>query len=330
MHTSVNRPAARIVTLPTRRAATALAIVGLALLASLPAAAGEAPPTARELRRQRAVLVRRIAELTDTALRSQARAADAAARRRAAADAAESARLNVARYAVDAFVDGHRAAERAQLQRKGWADVISDADRRSLGELRRTQAVARQEERAATDAVAEARRATEQVQFLRTQLERLIAERDAADRAAAEARRLATGTVQLTPRPRVARTTRGQAELFARYPFGPVDGIPAGLAPTGRVVSGPASWYGPGFDGRTTASGAIFDQEGPTVASKELPLGTILLIHHGDRSVLALVNDRGPYVAGRVLDLSHGVANALGTVRAGVARVTAEVLTPIE
>jgi len=168
----------------------------------------------------------------------------------------------------------------------------------------------------------------EMIQVLPCQLERMITEREEADRKAAEARRVATAAVVLSRAPQYARTTRGQAELFARYPFGVVSGVPAGLAPTGVVVAGPASWYGPGFDGRATASGAIFDQEAPTVAHRTLPLGTILLIHYGGRSVLALVNDRGPFVGGRVLDLSRGVAAALGTVQAGVARVTAEVLAP--
>jgi rare lipoprotein A len=114
---------------------------------------------------------------------------------------------------------------------------------------------------------------------------------------------------------------------MARYRFGP-GGVPEGLVRSGEIISGRASWYGPGFDGRATASGAIFDQEGWTVANRTLPLGTILLITHGDRSVVALVNDRGPFVGGRILDLSHGVANALGTVHAGVASVTAEILVP--
>ena len=100
------------------------------------------------------------------------------------------------------------------------------------------------------------------------------------------------------------------------------------LVATGQVIEGRASWYGPGFDGRRTASGAVFDQEGWTVAHKTLPLGTILLISRGDRHVLALVNDRGPFVAGRVLDLSKGVATQLGTISAGVATVRAQVVVP--
>lgn len=303
-------------------------MLALALGAASPAVAQEQPPTAASLRSSRAVLVRRIASLTDSALRAQQRAATAAERLAAAEEASEAARLRVAEFAVAAFTDALHADEMTQLRRKGWADVVSDADRHLLGELRSAQAIAEEEAAATAAAQAEARLLTERLQFFRGQLERLIGEREEADRKAAEARRAATAAVVLSRTPRHARTTRGQAELFARYPFGVVSGVPAGLAPTGVVVAGPASWYGPGFDGRPTASGAIFDQEAPTVAHRTLPLGTILLIHHNGRSVLALVNDRGPFVAGRVLDLSHGVAAALGTVHAGVARVTAEVVTP--
>ena len=74
------------------------------------------------------------------------------------------------------------------------------------------------------------------------------------------------------------------------------------------------------------ASGAVFDQQGWTVASRELPLGTVLLVTRGSRSVLVLVNDRGPFVPGRVLDLSRAVATELGTVEAGVAHVRGEVV----
>ena len=305
-------------------------VVAVALGATDPAGAQEQSqaPSTSSLRAARADLVRRIAALTDTALRAQQRAADARARRAEAEAGAEAARLRVAELAVEAFTDALHADEMTRLRRKGWADVVSDTDRRLLGELRSAQAVAEEEATAGAAAVAEARLLTERLQQLRAQLEGLIAEREQAERKAAEARRRAAATVVLSRAPRHARTTRGQAELFARFPFGPVRGVPAGLAPTGVVISGPASWYGPGFDGRPTASGAIFDQEAPTVAHRTLPLGTILLIHHNGRSVLALVNDRGPFVGGRVLDLSRGVAAALGTIQAGVARVSAEVLTP--
>jgi rare lipoprotein A (peptidoglycan hydrolase) len=121
-------------------------------------------------------------------------------------------------------------------------------------------------------------------------------------------------------------STERQAEILARYPFGPVDGIPPGLRATGEVIEGIASWYGPGFHGLPTASGAIFDENLYTCANKELPLGTILLVTFEGRSVLVLVNDRGPFVPGRILDLSKAAKEAIGM--GGLGYVTAQVLEP--
>ena len=312
--------------MPHRGAGLVAALALVAALTGGPAAAADRPPSLGALRAERGALLVRIAGLTDAALAAQARAADAADRRALAQLAVEDARRRVAGHAVEAYIDAVDQVQVDQLRRQGWADVIATTDRYLLAVLDDTRAKAQAEEEAAEQAVADARIATEQLQQVRAALERTIGEREAADRAAAEARRKATAELELRRAPRHLRTTRAQAELFARYPFGPVQGIPPGLVATGEVFAGRASWYGPGFDGRPTASGAIFDQEGMTVAHRTLPLGTILRITRGGRSVLVLVNDRGPFVAGRVLDLSHGVAQVLGTVRAGVAHVTSEVL----
>lgn len=82
-----------------------------------------------------------------------------------------------------------------------------------------------------------------------------------------------------------------------------------------------ASWYGPGFHGRKTASGAIFDQNKMTAASKTLPFGTKLAVTnlHNGRSCQVVINDRGPYVAGRGIDLSREAARRIGMD--GIARV---------
>src|SRR6266478_608506 len=87
-----------------------------------------------------------------------------------------------------------------------------------------------------------------------------------------------------------------------------------------RVV---ASWYGPGFDGRLTASGVHFHQEEMTVASRTLRFGTHLLITNpvNGNYVIARVTDSGPFVEGRDIDLSHGVAFKLGLIQRGVAPV---------
>ena len=79
-----------------------------------------------------------------------------------------------------------------------------------------------------------------------------------------------------------------------------------------------ASWYGPGLEGRPTASGEPFNPYGYTAAHKTLPLGTELMVSYGGRSVEVTVNDRGPYVDGRELDLSWAAARALGLTRVGV------------
>jgi rare lipoprotein A len=87
-----------------------------------------------------------------------------------------------------------------------------------------------------------------------------------------------------------------------------------------------ASWYGGYFDGRRTASGAVYDQDGLSAASRTLPLGTVLRVCRAGTCVQVVVNDRGPYVGDRILDLSRGAARQLGMLSAGVAYVTA---TPV-
>jgi hypothetical protein len=89
-----------------------------------------------------------------------------------------------------------------------------------------------------------------------------------------------------------------------------------------------ASWYGPGFHGNLTANGEIFDQEALTAAHKDLPFGTQLRITNvaNGRSVVVRVNDRGPYIEGRELDLSHGAATAIGGTSMGVIPIQMEVL----
>jgi rare lipoprotein A len=102
----------------------------------------------------------------------------------------------------------------------------------------------------------------------------------------------------------------------------------ASIAPSsgsGRSFSGMASFYG-NESGSKTASGQRFNQNAMTAAHRSLPFGTKLRVTHGGRSVVVTVNDRGPFVHGRVLDLSTGAARAVGLTSAGVGRVTAEVI----
>lgn len=79
-----------------------------------------------------------------------------------------------------------------------------------------------------------------------------------------------------------------------------------------------ASWYGPGFEGLPTASGEPYDPSGYTAAHKTLPLGTELVVSYGGQSVPVTINDRGPYVGSRELDLSQAAAQTLGLDQAGV------------
>jgi rare lipoprotein A len=95
-----------------------------------------------------------------------------------------------------------------------------------------------------------------------------------------------------------------------------------------RVELGWASWYGQKFHGRRTASGEVYDMYQLTAAHKTLPLGTSVIVTHmnNGKSVEVIVNDRGPFVRGRIIDLSYAAAQALAMVEEGVAKVRVEVL----
>ncbi|MDJ0600038.1 MAG: septal ring lytic transglycosylase RlpA family protein [Crocosphaera sp.] len=105
----------------------------------------------------------------------------------------------------------------------------------------------------------------------------------------------------------------------------------SGLASVRPVTSrrkGMASWYGPGFHGRLTANGERYNQNGLTAAHKSLPFGTQVRVTNlnNGRSVIVRINDRGPYIHGRVIDLSKGAAGVIGLLNSGVAPVQLEIL----
>lgn len=158
------------------------------------------------------------------------------------------------------------------------------------------------------DAEAEARLAGRRIDSLER-------ERDALEAAAARsARRRALST--------------GDTSLDALLALlGPDGGRGCDLHPrlraTGKTFSGVASWYGWDFAGNPTASGAIYDPRLFTAAHRTLPLNTFVRVRHGDRCAVVLVNDRGPYIDGRVLDLSMAAAEYLGV---GLNTVDAEIL----
>ncbi|MBO6135951.1 MAG: septal ring lytic transglycosylase RlpA family protein [Fibrobacter sp.] len=99
-------------------------------------------------------------------------------------------------------------------------------------------------------------------------------------------------------------------------------------AEIGLKIKGEASYYGPGFHGKQTASGEIFDQDDFTCAHKSLPFGTKLKVVRVDNgsSVVVRVNDRGPYVDGRILDLSVAAGKKIGLDKVGHAEVVATVI----
>lgn len=116
---------------------------------------------------------------------------------------------------------------------------------------------------------------------------------------------------------RAPRQTAEQSEWEVR--------ASAGVPPSERefLQEGIASWYGGKFHGRTSASGEVYDKWDLTAAHRSLPLGTRLVVEHlgNGRTVKVKVNDRGPYVEGRIIDLSRAAAAQLNMLEQGLARV---------
>lgn len=94
-------------------------------------------------------------------------------------------------------------------------------------------------------------------------------------------------------------------------------------------VRGLASWYGKDFHGKPTANGEIYDMHGISAAHRELPLGTVVDVTHlgNGRQVRVRINDRGPFIRGRILDLSYGAARQLDMVNEGVAKVEIRIVS---
>lgn len=100
-------------------------------------------------------------------------------------------------------------------------------------------------------------------------------------------------------------------------------GLVAALAANSYYEVGVASWYGPGFHGNRTANGEIYDMFALTAAHKTLPFGTIVKVIDLDtgKSVVVRINDRGPFIKGRIIDLSYAAAQKLEMVKKGLAKV---------
>ena len=96
------------------------------------------------------------------------------------------------------------------------------------------------------------------------------------------------------------------------------------LSVTGSLAQcGGASWYGPGFNGKKTASGQRFNENAMTAAHKTLPFGTVVKVtdQRTGKSIRVTINDRGPFHKGRIIDLSKAAAAKLGTKAAGTGKV---------
>ena len=115
------------------------------------------------------------------------------------------------------------------------------------------------------------------------------------------------------------------AEQSARTPPAPA---PDASGAPGRVFTqeGQASWYGANHHGKTTANGEPFDMEAMSAAHRTLPFGTMVQVTNkaNGKTVTVRINDRGPFVNGRIIDLSARAARELGIVKSGVATVRIE------
>jgi rare lipoprotein A (peptidoglycan hydrolase) len=225
----------------------------------------------------------------------------------------------------------HRGQRAALEVDQGLVDAVAAQSAR-LRQLQREAEEFRNRLRPQVEAVLGAQ---EKARGLLAQAEALAAaEHAAALQAQLEAQRsllddVSTATtLVLTPgQAKRARRALGREEPVIRLLEASGANYPAGYGPTGVVFSGQASWYGPGFVGNPTASGSPYDPERLTCAHKTLPLGTVIRVSRNGLAVSCLVNDRGPYVDGRVLDMSRAGSRALGY--SGVATVTVEVLAPV-
>ena len=94
------------------------------------------------------------------------------------------------------------------------------------------------------------------------------------------------------------------------------------------ILYGKASYYADKFNGRKTANGEIFDNNKMTAAHKTLPFGTVVIVKNmkNNKTVKVIINDRGPFVKGRIIDLSKAAAEQIGMIRSGVVDVEVKVL----
>ena len=135
------------------------------------------------------------------------------------------------------------------------------------------------------------------------------------------------GATRTTPTPTLPASLGTAVTPAQATPDGPASGLPrpALLAgePAREFERGGASWYGPGFHGRRTASGERYDMNALTAAHRTLPFGTWVRVHSlvNGREVDVRITDRGPFIRSRVIDVSRGAAEALGMLGLGFKEV---------
>ena len=149
-----------------------------------------------------------------------------------------------------------------------------------------------------------------------------LAEDDAVTAAPVVAPAEDTALPRFVPTPEPAAPGAAFGEAFAPFDDPAIEPVQPNPDAIGTAIGGGvASWYGPGFAGRRTASGEAFNPREYTAAHRTLPFGSRVRVTMNGRSVVVRINDRGPFAAGRVIDLSQAAAEELGLRRAGSGRV---------
>lgn len=333
---------------------TAIALSALALLATSAGGSANPTPTQPEVdakKREIESYATRIEELKNSTVSLSEKMGVASARSakfseqyaRASAELRERSRVYanriVALYKLRGttsldYLLGSRNLSQL-MNRFGFITRISSADKRLIDEITINRA---QAERSKAQAELE----EESLEAMRADLERQLKEMNAA---MAEAQGKLKGMVFQLEEARRKLASRGvQRSAVVTTPVGTTPALkdvivdpyvdlrfvttskaPNRFRATGTIIKGDASWYGNEFNGRHTANGEIFNEEDFTAASKELPFNTYLAVTYKDKRIIVRINDRGPYVAGRFLDLSKGAARALGF---GVGELMAEIVAP--
>ena len=326
-----------------RAVATAGAILASALIASPGAGASDLSSLqerAQSLGDRVSNLERELADLNDRKASLESKIADASAEiglmeveRHDAELAYAKAQERFVERAVEAYKAGSTTRMALLLSSQNLTQMFTVAEAQIASAENDSEALTRLQE--AKDA-AEANQAA--IDVRKQELLQARAEVDAiASEAQAKLEARSSILDRLTAEiAELERQARAAAALAARPDAallrllgatGPAPGIPDGFVGTGVSFEGIASWYGPGFEGNHTANGDVFDPNLFTAASKELPLGSWLYVTYGGRGVVVYVNDRGPYVEGRILDLSQAAAEYLGI--GGLGWIKAEILIKV-